>query len=633
MGDASSASASADGAKKLRRITRACDYCHKRSIRCKFPGTEDDNKCQNCIDFDQPCLFERAVKRRGAKPRAQAVVSDGTSPESIKQEFVYGDICRTPSIASSIPWQEWRAPNIAPHSVIVDLVEIYFEIVYPIYPFFHRATLRRDIARSAYLKDKYKFAAVMAVCALVSARLVDRAVYNPRWNIQELTKIKSEVYYAASVKECGNVGALEQAQFDLLRACALLALTAIQYGKFREFQTHLNKYHCMMAMDMLHDEANWPKNIGAVELEERRRLFWGVYCLDIYSSVLWNGVIRSREQQSSVAYTTELDDDYFDDSGSKFEQHPPTSGHVSANSGHAHRANSVGSSSWLCGWNFVTDLYRVMEHVIANFRDKRQQHRSFLNDIFGEASAVPANNVKNSIMSMYNNLPACFKDTQPLTLDHTQDRYGFQAANITATMQLLRMILFSSGGATIEDRCNIASEVVAGFMRVPVQYLQAMSSPLLHNLTAIGSILGSVFYEPLSESGYMQVRVILLALAQLLENLDHGIHSTASAEKLRRLVTSVDKQMEQQRRGSNDTTSNLRLGTTSHSSPYDADGRSPNVKGEASGGVSSTITPNVTMSTLMPTAKGHNTPMHFPTSNDLFHDFPWNQDFSYLPEG
>lgn len=631
MGDASSASLSADGAKKLRRITRACDYCHKRSIRCRFPGGEEGNKCQNCLDFDQPCLFERVVKRRGAKPRSSAAVQDDASPESIKQEVVYGDICRTPSIASSIPWQEWKASYIAPRHVIADLVEIYFEVVYPIYPFFHRPTLRRDISAGEYLKNKYKFAETMAVCALTSARLVDGAVYNPKWNILELTKVKSEVYYAAAIKECGNVGALEQALFELLRACALLALTAIQYGKFREFQTHLNKYHCLMAMDMLHDEANWPKDIGIVELEERRRLFWGVYCLDIYSAVLWNGVIRSREQQSSVAYTTELDDDYFDDDGYRFDHHeqPAALGHSRV----GHRATAVSSSSWLCGWNFGTDLYRVMEHVIINFRDKRQQRRSFLNDIFGEASAVPANNVRNSIISMYNNLPGCFKETQPITLDPTRDRYGFQAANITATMQLLRMILFSSGGATIEDRCNIASEVVAGFMQLPLQYLQAMSSPLLHHLTAIGSILGSVFYEPLSESGYQQVRVILLALAQLLENLDHGVHSTTSAEKLRMLVMSVDKQMDNQRRGISDATASLRLSASSTSSPYSTGGRMS--VGAETVPVSATHTSSITMSTVMPStrAKGQNAPMHFPNSNDLFQDFPWNQEFMYQSEG
>jgi hypothetical protein len=102
------------------------------------------------------------------------------------------------------------------------------------------------------------------------------------------------------------------------------------------------------------------------------------------------------------------------------------------------------------------------------------------------------------------------------------------------------MMLFASGGGTIEERCKIASEVVNAFTRIPVAYLRAISSPLLHHLAGIGAILGSVLEEPLSDIAYQQVRVVLLSLAQLLENLDHGIHSAINAQRLRDLVAQID---------------------------------------------------------------------------------------------
>lgn len=102
------------------------------------------------------------------------------------------------------------------------------------------------------------------------------------------------------------------------------------------------------------------------------------------------------------------------------------------------------------------------------------------------------------------------------------------------------MMLFASGGGTIEERCEIASEVVNAFTRIPVAYLRAISSPLLHHLAGIGAILGSVLEEPLSDIAYQQVRVVLLSLAQLLENLDHGIHSAINAQRLRGLVAQID---------------------------------------------------------------------------------------------
>lgn len=136
---------------------------------------------------------------------------------------------------------------------------------------------------------------------------------------------------------------------------------------------------------------------------------------------------------------------------------------------------------------------------------------------------------------------------QGCTNTPTSDRFGFQAANITATVQLLRMMLFASGGGSIEDRCKIASEVIDAFTQIPIAYLRAISSPLLYHLAGIGSILGSVFEESMSEHAYEQVRVVLLALAQLLENLEHGIHATKSAQRLRDLVAQIDDYMNGQR--------------------------------------------------------------------------------------
>lgn len=139
------------------------------------------------------------------------------------------------------------------------------------------------------------------------------------------------------------------------------------------------------------------------------------------------------------------------------------------------------------------------------------------------------------------------------------------------------MMLFASGGGTIEDRCKIASEVIEAFSRIPVTYLRAISSPLLHHLAGIGSLLGSVFGESVSENAYEQVRVVLLALAQLLENLELGIHSTVSAQRLRDLVARIDGYVSNQRDVSRDIPAQL--------------------------------------------------------ANDIFADWPWSIDFTQLPDG
>jgi hypothetical protein len=167
------------------------------------------------------------------------------------------------------------------------------------------------------------------------------------------------------------------------------------------------------------------------------------------------------------------------------------------------------------------------------------------------------------------------------------------------------MMLFASGGASIEERCKIASEVVDAFTRIPVAYLRAISSPLLHHLAGIGSILGSVFEEPISDIAYEQVRVVLLALAQLLENLDHGIHSAVSAQRLRDLVSQIDEYMRSQRQQLNA----LGTDTFSQGSPTTApQACPPGLRSDAP----------------------RNIPSHL--TDDLFDDWPWKLDFMQLPD-
>lgn len=59
---------------------------------------------------------------------------------------------------------------------------------------------------------------------------------------------------------------------DWMRTCALLAIVGIQVGKIEIMHRYLGLYLSLVAMDGLHDEKNWPKEIGIVEIKERRRL-------------------------------------------------------------------------------------------------------------------------------------------------------------------------------------------------------------------------------------------------------------------------------------------------------------------------------------------------------------------------
>lgn len=134
---------------KLRRISRACDFCHKRSIRCR-PSGRTPLQCQNCLDFGLNCTYKRPTKRRGAKAAGKTKASPPDTSEAPRLSFGDSEAPR-PSIgnsgekqskdgqnellqignsSSSLAWQA-RARSLG--STIEDLVEIYFEVVYPMW--------------------------------------------------------------------------------------------------------------------------------------------------------------------------------------------------------------------------------------------------------------------------------------------------------------------------------------------------------------------------------------------------------------------------------------------------------------------------------------------------------------------
>ena len=135
-----------DGPTKTRRIARACDDCHRRSIRCRA-SQRDPRKCQNCYDFAQPCTYERPVKRRGARPKENAQVSASDSGEKLPVEHAWQQQnapCSIPSSQSPVGTfnvntqvqvpassARWMAKPIASQATVIDLVEAYIETVYP----------------------------------------------------------------------------------------------------------------------------------------------------------------------------------------------------------------------------------------------------------------------------------------------------------------------------------------------------------------------------------------------------------------------------------------------------------------------------------------------------------------------
>jgi WD40 repeat protein len=241
---------------------------------------------------------------------------------------------------------------------------------------------------------------------------------------------------------------------------------------------------------------------------------------------VWGGVIRYREAHSLVRYPSEVDDEFITPHGYGLPPASPDSGVISPGDVTIFSRQPV---SWLRGWNFTTDLYRILEHVVDGNRRRFSSANgtSQVWSLFTPAfMSEPA--VMERVLSMYAALPPQFKETPPTTGDMAKDLFGFQSANIQATLQLLRMLLLSAEELGVDRKCDVAGELLSVFSNVPLEYLNAISSPLvcppssfyppnpnlthhsqLHHLGGIGYILGSVMEGSLSEASYQRVRTLL----------------------------------------------------------------------------------------------------------------------------
>ena len=134
-----------------------------------------------------------------------------------------------------------------------------------------------------------------------------------------------------------------------------------------------------------------------------------MYMHDTYMATTFGHTIRHREAQSTVLFPAEVWDD---------EDISDTQYHI--------RSDRV---SFLRGWNYVVDLYRILEHVVS---DIRARSPPTLPDEPGAAVtgllSRPAFSTKeymSAVQTMFDRLPNEFKSAKPITGSPREDRYGY----------------------------------------------------------------------------------------------------------------------------------------------------------------------------------------------------------------
>lgn len=134
---------------------------------------------------------------------------------------------------------------------------------------------------------------------------------------------------------------------------------------------------------------------------------------------------------------------------------------------------TTSTASWLTGWNFVTELYKTLEHALDSPGNR---------DLHMDSGTVTASAFLDFLDTAYSSLPQAFKEIRPFSKDARQDRFGYQSANILVTLQTIKMVVVCRDLTDARQRdhaVQIAEALLRDVGAVPLAYLQAISSPLV----------------------------------------------------------------------------------------------------------------------------------------------------------
>ncbi|KIW47048.1 uncharacterized protein PV06_02660 [Exophiala oligosperma] len=356
----------------------------------------------------------------------------------------------------------------------------------------------------------------MSMSALSAYRITSGAIFTPR---HISSAISPNVYLDEAIAAIpGTFG--ESLEFEYLQAISLVCLTARECGNASLLQQFLGLYHGALAEQGFYDERRWPSGISTIEREERRRLYWHMYRLEIHTSLVLGHAVRCPELQSAVAYPMVPDQDF---------------------------TESVENLEWLSGWNYITDIYRGIEHLISYFKNRRttiNQDNRCLSTAF-LIDYDPQEKILRPLDLAYSNLPPRFKKAQGMSQDIRLNRCGFQTANIIATYQLLRMLSFTANDTTFYEACRTALELIEEISSIPLEYMRAMGLAMIQELSGLGHILSSFIKKELPRSDYQHLRMVMVCMAELLENLATCISAAAwVSNRLRSYVEEIDRYFE-----------------------------------------------------------------------------------------
>lgn len=264
--------------KKRIRATQACVHCRKKKIKCDGGKPE----CLHCQDANTVCEYTESKKRGPRKGYVQLLEERLAQMERklMGPSPMYNDNnpSRSPSLKAHSPIQIYENPerssDLPPLDLVNHLVDLFFTYVNSVFPFVHRAVLKKSIQDGSVSRPLLY--AVLAISARFSEHPSVRT--QPPYLAGECYANKALSLVDVSTLE----PSLENIQFWGIMSCLEYGRASgskawIYGGLAVRFCQELGYYkEETMSLPIFAEDGS----IDTTAMALRRRVYWSCICID-----------------------------------------------------------------------------------------------------------------------------------------------------------------------------------------------------------------------------------------------------------------------------------------------------------------------------------------------------------------
>ncbi|KIK69662.1 hypothetical protein GYMLUDRAFT_34056 [Collybiopsis luxurians FD-317 M1] len=441
-------------------------------------------------------------------PKAEDNISYPVGSDSLNTYPLYNWSYKQHHSHSSIPplsyyYRPHRLEEIAPRDTIYLIIALFFDYVYPLTPCVHKPSFMADLHARREERDPLFFALVMSTVASTLAQVPRSYLPLERPVVHKLAQTCHEASRHISVASYDPPTSMHVVirYFDCVyHFCE--GHDATQHAAFGEAA------HIAVTLRM-HEEASY-EGLDPIECEVRRRIFWLLFGADKSMSILLGRPICLRDEDCSVHFPKELDDEY-----------------ITPN---AYLPQPHGKTAVVSGLNYTSRIFALLGEILVRIRvDKRsppqgqfatarlEEVQSLHQRILGALSLAPEPLRLKPVLS-HSHLPPEYGGAgfRKATFDEVKDFFDnpnasranalnpflVMQANLYVTQQLVRFVieqyrdelLLSLQGSlddqkVAEDREAVARELLNILHSIPIQSIATNGPSLVHKVRFVASTL------------------------------------------------------------------------------------------------------------------------------------------------